>query len=171
MKPKLIAKEIGVLLSIFILSWFTIYKITASRNLFNPILDINFHDTYFVIHGLSLAVPLFLIIITSLYLIREAFFLYRRRLQNLILLFSTFLLNLYLLRLIQFFSAFLATQTLGWSIYPPLSTLPKAHPRPSQSENIFNVLTYIPIPFMLILVIVAILVGKNWKYGDEKTQL
>jgi len=114
-----------------------------------------------VIHWSSLVIPILSIVIALLYLIREAFFKYRRRLQNLILLFSTFFLNLYLFRFIQFASAFIATQTLGWSIYPSLSALPKAHPQPPQSENILNVLTYIPIPFMLILVIVGILVGKN----------
>ena len=170
MKPKLIIKEILILSSIFILVWLTIYKITGSRSLVNLILDINLHDSYFVIHGSSL-IPLSSTVIALLYLIREAFFRYRRRLQNLILLFSTFLLNLSLLRFIQFVSAYIATQTLGWSIYPPLSALPKAHPQPPQSEKVLQILTYIPIPFMVILVIVGILVGKNWKFGNEKAQL
>jgi len=171
MKPKLIVKEIVLVSAIFVLIWLIMFKISGAARLLNPSLEINLHDTYFVMQWSSLIVLPFLLVTTFTYLIREAFFKYRRRIQNIVLLLSTFLLNLYLLRFTQFATAYIASLTLGWTIYPPLSALPKAHPQPFQSEKSLQALTYIPIPFMLILVIVAILVGKNWKFGDEKAKL
>ena len=173
MKPKLIVKEIALLLAVFILLWLIVFKISGAAKLSSPSFEINLHDTYFVMRWTSLVVIPFLIVTTFIYLIREAFFRYRRRLQNLILLLSTFILNLYLLRLSQFafYIASQSSESSNWTVYPPLSGLPKLHQQPSHFNEILQILTYIPILFIVILVIVAILVGKNWKYNNEKTQL
>jgi heme/copper-type cytochrome/quinol oxidase subunit 1 len=86
--------------------------------------------------------------------------------QNLILLTSVFLFNLQLLLCAKTLAP-LASQVSGWTIYPPLSALPKQNPDLSIFQSAFEILFYTQIFFLLVLVVVAILTGKNWKVKNE----
>src|SRR5882757_4754811 len=58
--------------------------------------DVNFNDTYFVVAPQLLTLPFFLLI-TLVYLIKEAFYRFERKIQNLVLLISIFFINIQLL--------------------------------------------------------------------------
>jgi len=170
MKPKTIIKEIVLLLSVFLIIWLIAFYITGTIKL-NSKLDINLHDTYFVIEWSRLIFFPYLFIVSVVYLVREAFFKYRRRLQNIILLFVLLIIITVLLKLDKFIGN-IAPLTSGWTIYPPLSALSRQNLQPSQPSPLitaaWQILFYSQIFFILILVIVAILTGKNWKQVNEK---
>jgi len=130
--------------------------------------DINLHDTYFVLIGRIIALPVLCFLIFVVYLAKEGFYRYRRRFQNIILLLSTFCINILLLIGFNFarqLTAEIKPSQNGWTIYPPLSALPKVPanvPLTLPFEYFFNVFMYTQIFFLLLLVIVAVVTGKNW---------
>jgi len=79
-----------------------------------------------------------------------------------VLLVCLFLFNLELLDFLRLIAA-LRGQISGWTIYPPLSAPPKEHPDLSVYEAMMPILFYSQIFFLMTLVIIAILTGKNWK--------
>lgn len=170
MKPKAIIKEIILLLSVLLIVWLVAFRITGTAML-NRTLDINLHDTYFAIAWSKLIILPYLLIISLVYLIREAFFKYRRRLPNVILLFDLLVIIIILLKLNELIMN-IAPATSGWTIYPPLSALPGQNALPYPVSPLITtaaqILFYFQIFFILILVIVAILTGKNWKSINEK---
>jgi heme/copper-type cytochrome/quinol oxidase subunit 1 len=168
MKPKPIIKEIILLVSVFLIIWLIAFCITGTIKL-NREFSINLHDTYFVIAWSRLIVVPYLFIVSVIYLVREAFFKYNRRLQNIMLLVTLLLIIVILLGIDSFIST-LAPQTSGWTIYPPLSALPQQNVQPAPLITAtLQILFYLQIFFILLLVIVAILTGKNWKSINEKT--
>jgi len=86
MKPKQLIIELAIIVTIVTATWFTI-KLSTSETL----LDIQLHDTYFVIDRSTIILPVSLLLITLIYLIKEGFAGYKRRFQNLILLTADFL--------------------------------------------------------------------------------
>lgn len=173
MKPKLIIKEVALLLAIFLILWIIAFCITGTVTL-NRELDINLHDTYFVIAWSKLIILPYLLIVALVYLIKEAFFKYQRRLPNIVLLSVLLIVIIILLKLIEFIIN-IAPATSGWTIYPPLSALPRQNTPPTSPSppitTALHILFYFQIFFISTLVIVAILVGKNWKFDNEKPQL
>jgi len=162
MKPKQLIIELAIIVTIVTATWFTI-KLSTSETL----LDIQLHDTYFVIDRSTIILPVSLLLITLIYLIKEGFSGYKRRFQNLILVTANFLSLIWLYHLSVFIK--LLPQP-GWTIYPPLSALPNAVPRiddqaggyPLIINSIKHFIPIVLIVFMLILVASSFLTGKNW---------
>jgi len=138
----------------------------------NMTLDINLHDTYFVMSASPfqlLVLGTFSILTTLIYFIRAIVKRYKNKIVNIVLITSDFLLIIMLIRIYRMI--LLLEQTLGtnatggWTIYPPLSAL--GHQSPSAEitrHPHFDNYMFIPITiFMLILVASSILTGKNWK--------
>jgi len=130
--------------------------------------DINLHDTYVVSSAPIIGLPVFLLIFV-IYIIKEAFYRYKRRLQNLILLIALFIINIELSKFIGSLAKMSKTvsQFKGWTVYPPLSALPSHQPTvtPPQLDPfspISQIFFYMQIFFMALLVILAIVTGKNW---------
>ena len=162
MKPKPIIIEVLIVASIFVITWFLFTHYVS-----NTALDIDMHDTYFVIQPAPIILTAGLLLTTLVYLIKEGFRHYKRRFQNIILLIANFLL---LVKLYPF-TVFASTlSSPGWTIYPPLSALPKNIPLISEKlyHHLFvlslikQTLPFIVVLFMLILVITAVITGKNW---------
>lgn len=130
--------------------------------------DINLHDTYVVSSGAIISLPVFLLIFI-VYIIKEAFYRYKRRLQNIILLIALFFINMEVSKFIGSLAKMSKTvsQFKGWTIYPPLSALPSHQPivlptQPDPFSHISEIFFYMQIFFLALLVILAIVTGKNW---------
>jgi len=136
----------------------------------NPVIFINFsafdvrlfNKTYSIVPA-QVLIFVILILLSLIYIIKEAFYQYKRRFQNLVLLTTVLFVNIYFLSITKFF-AVLFSINCGRTIYPPLSALHDNRPPVSSSdfdERLTNMF-YIQIFFLLILVIIAVLTGKNW---------
>jgi hypothetical protein len=163
MKLKTIIIELAILVAVFIATWLSAFWFTGAHQIDSPTLDIGLYDTYLVLPWLTIIVQPFLMLITLIYFVKEGFYRYQRKFQNIILLTSNFIFIIYLNK---FFSLTGFMGKGGWTIYPPLSAIPKEN-KPYQDilviHHIEQILFFILIIFMLILVISAILTGKNWK--------
>ncbi len=169
MKLKPIITEVIILIVIYLATRLFVPFLAGSWE-GNASLDINLHDTYFVIDWSVIIIPVFLMLTTIIYLVKESFYRYKRRRQNLILIIANFLFLLIIYPL----SALLnMIPKPGWTIYPPLSALPNGVI--STADKGENILYFIKqatpiviIIFMLILVITAILTGKNWNWNKNE---
>jgi hypothetical protein len=168
MKLKPIITEVIILIAIYIVARLFVPLLIGNIWGGNSALDINVHDTYFVINQsaiatLIFATPVFLMLTTVIYLIKEGFYRYKRKLPNLILIIANFLFLTVMYPLSVLINMIIKA---GGILYPPLSALPKTVPPAYYGNNsIYPVMQIIPaliIIFMLILVITAILTGKNW---------
>ncbi|HWD90499.1 MAG TPA: hypothetical protein VG367_20375 [Mucilaginibacter sp.] len=169
MKPKTIIIEITILLVIALCTLLVMYYLTGLKHLNESVLEAEIHSSYFVFARSTLWIPLFLLIASLTYLLKEAFYRYKRRLPNLILLICLLLFNLELLSFLKFIASL---HHFGRTIYPPLSAIPKESPDVSDyKETVMQVLFFLQILFLILLVIVSILTGKNWNLKDDKALL
>jgi hypothetical protein len=136
----------------------------------NTALDINLHDTYFVLNGTFLWAPTLasVFVMTTIYLVIEAFYSYKRVVQNVILMTGIFLSDLGLLLLFRpvLLIVTVVDQAPGWTIYPPLSALPMHQPKHLHvshfSDTVWLIFTCSQIIFIITLTIIALLTGRNW---------
>ena len=111
-----------------------------------------------------------LILLALIYLVKEAFYHYRRKFQNLILLTTVLFVNIYFLSITKFFAVWFSINC-GGTVYPPLSALRDNKPPMSSSSfaDTLSILFFIQIFFVLLLVIIAFLTGKNWKFKQSES--
>lgn len=169
MKPKQIIIEAAIVTIVVAATWLTIKSLTIST-----LIDVQLHDTYFVMEPSTLIFPVSCLFIMLIYLIKEWFSGFKRRLQNLILLTSNFLFLVWLYPVSIFIKVL---PQPGWTIYPPLSALPNAaisdfEGKQKEYALMVNSLKHLTpivvIVFMLILVIISIIIGKNWKTNTNE---
>ncbi|SEO92316.1 hypothetical protein SAMN05192574_11665 [Mucilaginibacter gossypiicola] len=162
MKPKQIVIELLIVVTTIATTWLTLKLLTNKT-----IIDVQLHDSYFIMAPSTLILPISSLLLTLIYLIKEGLAGYKRRFQNLILVTSNFLLLVWLYPLSIFIKNL---PQPGWTVPPSLSALPKATPDiesrlKDYSLIVKNVKLYTPvvvIVFMLILVAATFVTGKNW---------
>jgi hypothetical protein len=134
---------------------------------------IQMYTSYFIFLPWQVFAPPFTVLLATVYLFKEAFYGYKRKLQNFVILISLFLFIM-LLQTFYEIAAQMALIPSGVTIYPPLSAIPQSvqnHPGLLPFRNILLILFFIQIIFMILLVIVAILTGKNWNYQKNEQQV
>ncbi len=178
MKWKPILTEIGILLGIFILA--LAFSLLFTSTLFgNAALDINMHDTYFVgkFSWWIVTFPPFFVLVLLIYLIRAIAGHFSNRMVNIALTAGMFFNVLVLLRV---YKSFLVIENMirssasgSITLYPPLSAL-KDVQKPikhlQDSEPFSHVIFIILIVFLVLLVVSAILTGKNWNINKHELQ-
>lgn len=125
-------------------------------------LEISLQDTYLILSGWQAWIP-FSALATITYFIREAFYGYKRRFQNLILITCNLLLLIQLIGVIRL--AYIFSLKGGWTIYPPLSALPQPSAQiPNAPSGGWFVFCSIILFFILTLMFGTFLAGKSWNY-------
>jgi len=127
MKPKSFIIEFVILLAIYIATRLLVFSLTDSWG-DKATFDINFHDTYFVIGRTAIVIPAFFMLATVIYLLKEGFYRYKRKLQNLVLVIANFLF------LIVLFPLSALVNMMPNTLYPPQSALPQVTP-PADGQN------------------------------------
>jgi heme/copper-type cytochrome/quinol oxidase subunit 1 len=134
----------------------------------NTTLDIPLHNTYFVLKfswQMFVLLP-FLILISLIYAVRGTMDRFKNSRQNFILLISTFLLNVLLLWYFKLIGK-ITIHPSRWTVYPPLPGIKDNNAQPSLFTHIEQILFISQIILMLLLVIIAVLTGKNWKTNND----
>lgn len=117
-------------------------------------LDINVHDTYYVITNFHVILLLGVLVFFAIYLVRTLRRNFKNLTANLILMISTILLILVLIGIDSILDA-LIRQTTSWTIYPPLSAgevKPDFKPKKNNLGLLSSILFFTHI-FLLILLI------------------
>jgi heme/copper-type cytochrome/quinol oxidase subunit 1 len=113
-------------------------------------IDIQMHDTYFVIGGIQWIWNIFILIATFTYLIKEAKIVYSQILPNVIL---SVLLVAFLFFIFgwHIHIHFLQTFGGGWTIYPPLDALPgPVEQAPDPSVGFWHIIL-LALEFMIVV--------------------
>lgn len=124
-------------------------------------IDINIHDTYFVMDSIALCAIISVCLWFPVYLIRVLVARFGSLPMNIGFMTACFCTALLLTSLISYIEAVAAP---GWTIYPPLSALPQEIPD-SDSEPLINTCYLLLLQAILILLIAytAYRIGKNQK--------
>lgn len=128
-------------------------------------LNINIHDTYFVIANVHIMLLFSVQIFFGVYLFRTLKRNFKNLTANLILMVSTILLILVLIRIESIVDA-LIQQTSSWTIYPPLSAaenISEIEPNESDFKILANVLFLIQIVLLIFLTYCGFKTGRNYK--------
>ena len=169
MKLNPLLRELFIFIAIFAAA-ILLFGFTFARIWAKAIPGVDF-DANLIRYGFVLITPLLVVFITAIYLIKEAFYGYKRKFQNIIILSATFLTNVAIALVIKLVAIHFAS-TGGTTIYPPLSAL---HDDPSTAKLAFDqqrsILLFIQIIFLVLLVIIAVLTGKSWHIKQSETKI
>ena len=154
-------------LLVFVISLFWFYKTASSGN---AQIDQAVHYAWFSLISRLFLLPVWLVLVIVSYIIKEAFYGYKRRLQNTVMLSAVILTNAYLLLALKIIFAFF-TGKCGVTIYPPLSAIPSESLPVASCSGVdrLSILFYVQIFFLLLLVIIAVLTGKNWNTKQRES--
>nr|WP_299072889.1 hypothetical protein [uncultured Allomuricauda sp.] len=165
-KKKEIFWLIGTIMLVLILNTL-IFGIDGLKS--DSTLDINVHDTYFVIANFHFIILLGVLVFFGIYLIRTLRGNFKNLTANLILIISTTLLIIILNGISTIVENFVQ-QTSGWTIYPPLSAgegLEQIEQEIESKDNNFGILSsilfYMQILLLIFLTFCGFKTGLNYK--------
>lgn len=166
MKPPKPLKEFIFIAVVLIL--IGLFDILAAVFFGNSTLDISLHDTYFLVQDswITSVLPPFLWLITIVYIVRTAINHYKNLLQNFILLTACLALNILMLNYLKLSAAFDGLSAHALTLRSPMPNLSKIDVSKwngSPYNNTTEIIFIIQIFLLLLLVIIAVLTGKNWK--------
>jgi hypothetical protein len=165
MKPKSFIVELLILIILFII---IIISVIFLPGVFwgNASLDINLHDTYFVFQfsRQNLILVPFLLLTLLVYAVRASINHFKNRSQNLVLIITDFLFVITLIKIYAFLSHIDSNSALP--ILKGRSLPANTHP----VNWLEQTLLVSVIIFLLILVITAMLTGKNWNFNKNENQ-
>ncbi len=130
--------------------------------------DLNIHDTYFVIANIHFVLLLSVFLFFGIYLIRTLLRNCKNLTANIILMISIILLILFFTATNSVI-AVLIQQSAGWTIYPPLSAGAIEHeikPDESYLGVLKNVIYGIQILLLILLIFCGFKTGRNYKQSE-----
>lgn len=131
-------------------------------------LDINIHDTYFVIENFHFILLLGVLVFFGIYLVRTLRRNFKNLTANLILMISTILLILVLIGIDSILDAFIR-QTTSWTIYPPLNAgevEPDFEPKKNNLGILSSILFFVQIFLLIFLAFCGFKTGRNYKRNE-----
>ena len=138
----------------------------------DSILDVNVHDTYFVIANFHFILLLGVLVFFGIYLFRTLRRNFKNLTANLILMISTILLIIILNGISTIVENFIQ-QTSGWTIYPPLNTgegMEQIEQEIEPTGNNFGILSsilfYTQILLLIFLAFSGFKSGRNYKQNE-----
>jgi heme/copper-type cytochrome/quinol oxidase subunit 1 len=162
MKNKPILIEIVWLLGSFtftILTGFTLF----GKTIFNESIDLNLHDTYFVIQSRHFLISFFVIISFFVYFSKELKYSFCRKIQRSIILLLGFVLIIAAFLPVPVLSFLVSASSNNLTVYPPLSLI--ADNFKTQQESVFSlykILYTILVTFQLLIIVVMLYVSYRW---------
>lgn len=120
-------------------------------------INVNIHDTYYVIANHHFIILLAVFTLFAVYLGRTLFQNFRNSTVNLILIITTIILSFVVIE-VKSILDHLIQQTSGWTIYPPLSAGESEHPGENISTNL-EVFSYIIFVIQVLLLILLAYTG------------
>ncbi|MEO1029945.1 MAG: hypothetical protein AAFX55_00990 [Bacteroidota bacterium] len=129
------------------------------------VIDINVHDTYYVISNFHFMLILGVLVFFGVYLLRTLIHKFKNLTANLILMISIILLSIVLTGISTMLDG-LIEQTSHWTVYPPSSVenhVPDIEPRASNLSILAPVLFYIQILLLVFLAYSGFKTGRNYK--------
>ncbi len=134
------------------------HSIFGIKNLFREI-DINIHDTYFVLASYIVLIPIIVVFFSFIYFLRVIVEKFQNNTVNLVFLVSNLCLIIILSFLITIVNSFAIFP--GQIIYPPLSALPV-----EQNGNGFDTVYYIMLTLQIFIILIEIifsfLIGRKY---------
>ena len=161
---------VGTIILVFILH-ILIFGIGGLK--YDSTLDINIHDTYFVITHFHIILLLGVLVFFGIYLIRALGKNFKNLTANLILMISTILMIIILNEISAIVESFIQ-QTSGWTVYPPMSAgegieeiAQEIEQEIKVEENNFGILSsvlfYTQVLLLIFLAYCGFKTGQNYK--------
>jgi heme/copper-type cytochrome/quinol oxidase subunit 1 len=161
MKIKPILIEIAWLLGCAIVSYYIFIIFLGNSGL-----DINLHDTYFVVKTENMWISFFIIISFFVYYFKEIKYSFCRKIQRSFIFFLGFILIILASLAVQILPFFNPYHNVnGWTVYPPLSVQPKVE----EIAYTVNIMTIVSRAlFVLQIITVAMMLSVTYKWGKSK---
>ncbi|WP_163409669.1 hypothetical protein [Flavobacterium ajazii] len=157
---KILKKEIIWPVALLIISYL-IYNPDLSFNSNNKsTIDINIHDTYFVIESLNILFLIIAVLFFIVYLVRTIASRLKNNIINGMFLFSNILMIIVVAYIIKITRLLIVEA--GWTIYPPPSANIQIH-EDNSMKNIFRIAIGIQIFLVITLILVAVKTAINIK--------
>lgn len=135
------------------------------KAIFSNSIDINLHDTYFVIKKQHLLISFFIIISLLVYYFKEFKYSFSRKIQRSFIFFLGFILILFASLVVQLLPFFNPYQHNGWTVYPPLSVQPELE----QIKQNFIILTIVSKAVLILqIAVVIMMLSVAYKWGKSK---
>ncbi|MET0944255.1 MAG: hypothetical protein ABWY22_02485 [Flavobacterium sp.] len=157
MKP--VFKEVIWVIVLFIISYL-IYNPHLIFTSESTTIDINIHDTYFVIESSNILILITVFVFYFTYLMRMLFARFKNAVINYIFLFSNILIILVILYIIQAVKMIMILP--GTTIYPPLSSPPQLH-QGNGLERYYHFFIKLEIGFIVTFILAGIKTIINYK--------
>jgi len=138
------------------------------KTLFSDSIDINLHNTYFVIKKQHLLICFFNVITFFVYYFKEFKHAFCRKIQRSFIFFLGFVLILLASLAVQLLPFFNPYHNInGWTVYPPLSIQPEIN----QYEQNFIILTIVSKAVLILqIAVVTMMLSVTYKWGKSRNK-